>query len=291
MTMMRGIPGYLALEWLSVVITGNIDVYSFGIVILETLSGRRHFEASETETEEERTMLNLFRKKEQEGFKLEKRDHSEPNTSKDFKATFFEIASRLWNLSISFVLVTLRWYHGGEIEFDLPPEYIEIKCDKVICDIVSKLKNENELKVYVSHGVSEPDQAPLELEYVPNISDNRVSKRHFNKSQRRSRDTTNEQINVGEKGPDIGYDDTNDGTTNSLVSKPTGDEPYYLSDEAPSFKLDDEIGRGDGEEVDGVVQQLPRLSSRRVISTGAKVTKRFGIGTGGIGYTPRQGFK
>ncbi|PHT76816.1 hypothetical protein T459_20338 [Capsicum annuum] len=56
MTIMRGIPGYLAPEWLSVVITENIDVYSFGIVILETLSGRRHFEASETETEEERTI-------------------------------------------------------------------------------------------------------------------------------------------------------------------------------------------------------------------------------------------
>ncbi|PHT43631.1 hypothetical protein CQW23_17656 [Capsicum baccatum] len=35
----------------------------------------------------------------------------------------------------------------------------------------------------------------------------------------------------------------------------------------------------------------PGLSSRRVISTGAKVTKRFGIVTGGIGYTPRRGFK
>ncbi|KAM3302023.1 hypothetical protein P3S67_016525 [Capsicum chacoense] len=65
MTMMRGTPGYLAPEWLSGVITEKVDVYSFGIVILEILSGRRHFEASYTE--EERIMLNLFRKKAEEG--------------------------------------------------------------------------------------------------------------------------------------------------------------------------------------------------------------------------------
>ncbi|PHU12544.1 hypothetical protein BC332_19474 [Capsicum chinense] len=65
MTMMRGTPGYLAPEWLSGVITEKVDVYSFGIVILEILIGRRHFEASYTE--DERIMLNLFRKKAEEG--------------------------------------------------------------------------------------------------------------------------------------------------------------------------------------------------------------------------------
>ncbi|CAN4104474.1 unnamed protein product [Withania somnifera] len=65
MTMMRGTPGYLAPEWLSGVITEKVDVYSFGIVILEILSGRRNFEASESE--EQRIMLNLFRKKAEEG--------------------------------------------------------------------------------------------------------------------------------------------------------------------------------------------------------------------------------
>ncbi|OIT36409.1 g-type lectin s-receptor-like serinethreonine-protein kinase sd2-5, partial [Nicotiana attenuata] len=65
MTTMRGTPGYLAPEWLSGVITEKVDVYSFGIVILEILSGRRHFEASESE--EQRVMLNLFKKKAEEG--------------------------------------------------------------------------------------------------------------------------------------------------------------------------------------------------------------------------------
>ncbi|XP_059292150.1 G-type lectin S-receptor-like serine/threonine-protein kinase SD2-5, partial [Lycium ferocissimum] len=67
-TTMRGTPGYLAPEWRNGVITEKVDVYSFGIVILEILSGRRHFEASESE--DQKVMLNLFRKKAEEG-KLE----------------------------------------------------------------------------------------------------------------------------------------------------------------------------------------------------------------------------
>ncbi|KAF3658495.1 hypothetical protein T459_03680 [Capsicum annuum] len=89
----------------------------------------------------------------------------------------------------------------------------------------------------------------------------------------------------------IVYDETNIDTRDNLVGKLGGDEPYYLSDEAPSFKLDAEVGWGDGEEVDKVVQQPHELSNSRVISTGSKVTKRSGIVTGDIDYTPRQGFK
>ncbi|PHT76778.1 hypothetical protein T459_20300 [Capsicum annuum] len=61
MTMMRGTPGYLAPEWLSRVITEKVDVYSFRIMILEILGGRRHFKASEIE--EERIMLNYSGKR------------------------------------------------------------------------------------------------------------------------------------------------------------------------------------------------------------------------------------
>ncbi|KAJ0669764.1 putative protein kinase RLK-Pelle-SD-2b family [Helianthus annuus] len=46
MTTMRGTPGYLAPEWLSSVITEKVDVYSFGIVMLEILCGRKNFDRS-----------------------------------------------------------------------------------------------------------------------------------------------------------------------------------------------------------------------------------------------------
>ncbi|KAF7847212.1 hypothetical protein BT93_L3223 [Corymbia citriodora subsp. variegata] len=59
MTTMRGTPGYLAPEWLSSVITEKVDVYSFGIVMLEVLCGRknvdRHMPSDEVH------MLTLFK--------------------------------------------------------------------------------------------------------------------------------------------------------------------------------------------------------------------------------------
>ncbi|KAL4592611.1 hypothetical protein LXL04_005612 [Taraxacum kok-saghyz] len=45
-TRMRGTPGYLAPEWLGSVITEKVDVYSFGIVLLEMLCGRKNFDIS-----------------------------------------------------------------------------------------------------------------------------------------------------------------------------------------------------------------------------------------------------
>ena len=45
-TNMRGTPGYMVPKWLSSVITEKVDVYSFGIVLLEILCGRRNFDHS-----------------------------------------------------------------------------------------------------------------------------------------------------------------------------------------------------------------------------------------------------
>ena len=58
---MRGTPGYMALEWLSSIITEKVDVYSFRIVLLELLCGRRNFDRSQLE--EAMRLLHLFMKK------------------------------------------------------------------------------------------------------------------------------------------------------------------------------------------------------------------------------------
>ncbi|KAJ0713716.1 putative protein kinase RLK-Pelle-SD-2b family [Helianthus annuus] len=58
MTTMRGTPGYMAPEWLSSVITEKVDVYSFGIVLLEILCGRRNFDRSQPE--ESWHLLGIF---------------------------------------------------------------------------------------------------------------------------------------------------------------------------------------------------------------------------------------
>ncbi|KAL1224989.1 G-type lectin S-receptor-like serine/threonine-protein kinase [Cardamine amara subsp. amara] len=50
LTTMRGTRGYLAPEWISgVAITAKADVYSFGMMLLEIVSGRRNTEQSENE--------------------------------------------------------------------------------------------------------------------------------------------------------------------------------------------------------------------------------------------------
>ncbi|KAH0648150.1 hypothetical protein KY285_033398 [Solanum tuberosum] len=112
--------------------------------------------------------------------------------------------------------------------------------------------------------------------------DIRAIKRHFKRSQKRSKGTTSDQINVDEKGPDIGYDETNIGIRESLVGKLGGDEPYYLSDESPSFEIDDETGRGDGEESGSDKILIYRKTFRRGSVETAEEMQKKGIHEGDL---------
>ncbi|WMV35615.1 hypothetical protein MTR67_029000, partial [Solanum verrucosum] len=130
------------------------------------------------------------------------------------------------------------------------------------------------------------DDTEVDSDVHQEYIDIKESKRHFKRSQRRSRGTNSYQINVDEKGPDIGYDETNIGIRESLVVKLEGDEPYYLSDEAPSFEIDDETGWGDGEEVDQVVYKPVRRKKtlNRVVfdATSEKIVWELGLVFGTI---------
>jgi serine/threonine protein kinase len=46
-TRMRGTPGYLAPEWLTSQITEKVDIYSFGVVVMEIVSGRKNLDYSQ----------------------------------------------------------------------------------------------------------------------------------------------------------------------------------------------------------------------------------------------------
>ncbi|XP_037409320.1 G-type lectin S-receptor-like serine/threonine-protein kinase SD2-5 [Triticum dicoccoides] len=48
-TRMRGTPGYLAPEWLTSQITEKADIYSFGLVVMEIVSGRKNLDTSRSE--------------------------------------------------------------------------------------------------------------------------------------------------------------------------------------------------------------------------------------------------
>ncbi|GLT31696.1 hypothetical protein SLA2020_064150 [Shorea laevis] len=64
-TTMRGTPGYMAPEWLNSVITEKVDVYSFGIVVLEILCGRKNVDRSLPE--EDAHLVSLFKRRVEDG--------------------------------------------------------------------------------------------------------------------------------------------------------------------------------------------------------------------------------
>ncbi|GKV23371.1 hypothetical protein SLEP1_g33106 [Rubroshorea leprosula] len=64
-TTMKGTPGYMAPEWLNSAITEKVDVYSFGIVVLEILCGRKNVD--ESLPEEDFHLVSLFKRKVEDG--------------------------------------------------------------------------------------------------------------------------------------------------------------------------------------------------------------------------------
>ncbi|KAK3042448.1 hypothetical protein RJ639_000172 [Escallonia herrerae] len=61
MATMRGIPGYLAPEWLGSIITEKVNVYSFGIVIVEITCGWKSFD--KLQPDEDIHVLGLFQRR------------------------------------------------------------------------------------------------------------------------------------------------------------------------------------------------------------------------------------
>ncbi|KAL6888966.1 hypothetical protein ACP4OV_009992 [Aristida adscensionis] len=61
MTKMRGTRGYLAPEWLSSTITEKADIYSFGVVMLEIVSGRKNLDHSQPEGSS--NLINILQEK------------------------------------------------------------------------------------------------------------------------------------------------------------------------------------------------------------------------------------
>ncbi|KAJ9190206.1 hypothetical protein P3X46_001432 [Hevea brasiliensis] len=64
-TQTRGTRGYMAPEWLSRKITEKVDVYSFGIVILEIICGRKNLDLSQPE-EDDYLLLPIVKQKAEE---------------------------------------------------------------------------------------------------------------------------------------------------------------------------------------------------------------------------------
>ncbi|KAL5989753.1 hypothetical protein ACLOJK_010647 [Asimina triloba] len=58
---MQGTPGYIAPEWRQLRVSLKFDIYSFGIVVLETVCGRRNFDSSRSESSQHLLRFPLSR--------------------------------------------------------------------------------------------------------------------------------------------------------------------------------------------------------------------------------------
>ncbi|KAL9993889.1 putative protein kinase RLK-Pelle-SD-2b family [Helianthus debilis subsp. tardiflorus] len=106
MTTMRGTLGYMAPEWLSSVITEKLDVYNFGIVLLEILCGRKNLDRSQPE--KSCHLLGVFQQCWEQGTLLDIVDkYSENNLQKgDYSHCCLRLLLRVsWLLSINYINV------------------------------------------------------------------------------------------------------------------------------------------------------------------------------------------
>ncbi|KAI4366853.1 hypothetical protein MLD38_022666 [Melastoma candidum] len=70
-TVIKGTPGYLAPEWLRGTITEKVDVYGFGMVILEVVCGRKVYNHNDEDETDGSVLLDLLKSKLVEGCLLD----------------------------------------------------------------------------------------------------------------------------------------------------------------------------------------------------------------------------
>ncbi|KAG5597323.1 hypothetical protein H5410_038555 [Solanum commersonii] len=86
---MRGTPGYLAPEWLRSVITEKVDVYAFGIVLLEeVLCGQKNLDSLQADEE------GVFRRKSSSWIWLTKTTRICSSTEKKRKEQFMDMVDK-----------------------------------------------------------------------------------------------------------------------------------------------------------------------------------------------------
>ncbi|CAL5053273.1 unnamed protein product [Urochloa decumbens] len=155
MTRLRGTPGYLAPEWLTSVITEKVDVYSFGIVVMEILCGRRNLDYSQPE--ESRHLVSMVQEKAKDDQLLDLIDSRSTDLELHLDEVFRMMNLALWCLqvdtsrrpSMSLVVKVLEGTMAIETDLDLDLVNIDLM-------VANRAARRNEMTLQIESILSGP---------------------------------------------------------------------------------------------------------------------------------------
>jgi len=114
--------------------------------------------------------------------------------------------------------------------------------------------------------VGDDDEEEYGSDVHEEVRELRAEKRSFQRRKRRERVAAdNEEVPVGEAGPDLGFDETGTGKV-SHEGRLGGDEPYFASSDEDSFELDEDECCNDDEHESGRSRRV-KLSRKRSSKT------------------------
>ncbi|KAH0781784.1 hypothetical protein KY290_001382 [Solanum tuberosum] len=104
--------------------------------------------------------------------------------------------------------------------------------------------------------VGDDDEEEYDSDVHEEVRELRGEKRTFQRRKRRERvPADNEEVPVGEAGPDLGFDETETGKV-SHEGRLGGDEPYFASSDEDSFQLDEDECCDDDDHESGKARRL-----------------------------------
>ncbi|KAH0730355.1 hypothetical protein KY289_001543 [Solanum tuberosum] len=171
-------------------------------------------------------------------------------------STFNTRPSESENLNFGVDGATVDIVGDDDIDVGLAgPDFSEKEVEGSDYSIEDNVESEAEL-------VGDDDEEEYDSDVHEEVRELRGEKRTFQRRKRRERvPADNEEVPVGEAGPDLGFDETEIGKV-SHEGRLGGDEPYFASSDEDSFELDEDECCDDDDHESGKARRV-KLSRKR----------------------------